>query len=554
MSPVNILIILLYIAITNQWVFGFWFFYAAIVLIPYMFSDCVGGINRLIITAANFLVGDEIIFFLPVILLLILILLSLYPPFFTNLNLGSLKSFSFFIYFYIFLHYLIIFCYYARSTGINYFLYKTFYISRAFNFNISFGIDNYTIFFLLLTSLLFPFCILINWNYGLVDFKKFLILISLLDISLVCAFLSTNLFFFYFFFEITLIPMYIIINLWGSRTRKVHAGFYFFIYTVFGSIFLLLGILLLYSMFKTTDIRVLSNSYISYERQILLWILFFIGFSTKIPLPPFHLWLPEAHVEAPTSGSVILAGILLKLGSYGMLRFILPVYYYANYFFLPFVYGICCVSIIYISCIAIRQTDLKKIIAYSSIAHMSFVVMGLFSCNLEGLQGSVFLMISHGVVSAALFLCIGILYERKGTRNILYLKNLCNEMPILSFFFFIFILANIGFPLTSGFVGEFIIINSVGIISIPVAIFLSFSTILTAIYSLWLFSRIFFYTVPVLENTVSANKDLNKIEFFICFTLCFFILLLGVFPNFILDKTECLSLFYLNKTHVLLHT
>jgi proton-translocating NADH-quinone oxidoreductase chain M len=408
-SPVNILIILLYIAITNQWVFGFWFFYAAIVLIPYMFCDCVGGINRLIITAANFLVGDEIIFFLPVILLLILILLSLYPPFFTNLNLGSLKSFSFFIYFYIFLHYLIIFCYYARSTGINYFLYKTFYISRAFNFNISFGIDNYTIFFLLLTSLLFPFCILINWNYGLVDFKKFLILISLLDISLVCAFLSTNLFFFYFFFEITLIPMYIIINLWGSRTRKVHAGFYFFIYTVFGSIFLLLGILLLYSMFKTTDIRVLSNSYISYERQILLWILFFIGFSTKIPLPPFHLWLPEAHVEAPTSGSVILAGILLKLGSYGMLRFILPVYYYANYFFLPFVYGICCVSIIYISCIAIRQTDLKKIIAYSSIAHMSFVVMGLFSCNLEGLQGSVFLMISHGVVSAALFLCICIL-------------------------------------------------------------------------------------------------------------------------------------------------
>jgi len=194
--------------------------------------------------------------------------------------------------------------------------------------------------------------------------------------------------------------------------------------------------------------------------------------------------LPEAHVEAPTSGSVILAGILLKLGSYGMLRFILPIYYYANYFFLPFVYGLCCVSIIYISCIAIRQTDLKKIIAYSSIAHMSFVVIGLFSCNLEGLQGSIFLMISHGIVSAALFSCIGILYERKGTRNILYLKNLCNEMPTFSFFFFIFILANIGFPLTSGFVGEFIIITSAGTVNIPVAVFLSFSTILTAVYSL----------------------------------------------------------------------
>lgn len=255
-------------------------------------------------------------------------------------------------------------------------------------------------------------------------------------------------------------------------------------------------------------------------------------------------------MEAPTSGSIILAGILLKLGSYGMLRFILPIYYYANYFFLPFVYIMCCISIIYISCIAIRQTDLKKIIAYSSIAHMSFVVIGLFSCNLEGVQGSVFLMISHGVVSSALFLCIGILYERKGTRNILYLKNLCNEMPVLSFFFFLFILANIGFPLTSGFIGEFIIISSVSVFSVPSAILLSFSTILTAIYSLWLFSRIFFYTVPVPENLIVANRDLSKMEFFACFSFFLFILLLGVFPNFILDKTECLSLFYLTKIFV----
>jgi NADH-quinone oxidoreductase subunit M len=252
-------------------------------------------------------------------------------------------------------------------------------------------------------------------------------------------------------------------------------------------------------------------------------------------------------VEAPTSGSVILAGILLKLGSYGMLRFMLPIYYYANYFFLPFVYTICCISIIYISCIAIRQSDLKKIIAYSSIAHMSFVVIGLFSCNLEGVQGSIFLMISHGIVSAALFSCIGILYERKGSRNVLYLKNLCNEMPVLAFFIFIFILANIGFPLTSGFVGEFIIINAVGAINLPIALILAFSTILTSVYSFWLFSRIFFYTTPALTNSISSNKDLNKKEFFICFSLCLFTLLLGFFPNFILDKTECLSLFYLSK-------
>lgn len=534
-----------FIYLTKQWDF-FWRFTEAFYWgqLYYVVDRTKMGFK----TAAELLVGDEITIFLPVIILFILILLS--PLFSRHISPDYFKLVSFSTYIFIFLQYMFIFCYHASSSNINYFLYKTFYISNIFNFNVSFGIDNFTIFFLLLTSLLFPFCILINWHYKFVDFRKFILLISILDISLICAFMSTNLFFFFFFFEITLIPMYFIINLWGSRTRKVHAGFYFFMYTAFGSIFLLLGILLLYSMFKTTDIRVLSNSYISYERQILLWILFFIGFSIKIPLPPFHLWLPEAHVEAPTSGSVILAGVLLKLGSYGMLRFMLPIYYYANYFFLPLVYAICCISIIYISCIAIRQTDLKKIIAYSSIAHMSFVVIGLFSCNLEGLQGSIFLMISHGIVSAALFSCIGILYERKGTRNILYLKNLCNEMPVFSFFFFIFILANIGFPLTSGFIGEFIVINSVGAVNIFVAILLAFSTILTSVYSFWLFSRIFFYTLPFSKNSNGGGRDLNKKEFFICFGLCIFTLLLGIFPNFILDKTECLSLFYLNKMFI----
>lgn len=539
----TIIFIILYL--TKKWDF-FWKFVEV-----YYWENFYYVVHRTIVwfkTAAKMLVGDEITIFLPVIILFILILLS--PLFSRHIEPVWFKLISFFIFIFIFLQYMFIFCYYVSSTNINYFLYKTFYISNFFNFNVSFGIDNFTIFFLLLTSLLFPFCILINWEYKFIDFKRFIVLISILDISLICAFMSTNLFFFFFFFEITLIPMYFIINMWGSRTRKVHAGFYFFMYTAFGSIFLLLGILLLYSMFKTTDIRVLSNSYISYERQILLWILFFIGFSIKIPLPPFHLWLPEAHVEAPTSGSVILAGVLLKLGSYGMLRFMLPIYYYANYFFLPLVYAICCISIIYISCIAIRQTDLKKIIAYSSIAHMSFVVIGLFSCNLEGLQGSIFLMISHGIVSAALFSCIGILYERKGTRNILYLRNLCNEMPVFSFFFFIFILANIGFPLTSGFVGEFIVINSVGAVNIFVAILLAFSTILTSVYSFWLFSRIFFYTLPFSDNSSCGGRDINKKEFFICFALCIFTIILGVFPNFILDKTECLSLFYLNKMFI----
>lgn len=258
----------LYIIITNQRVLRFLLFFFCLLTSIWAIDNYYSGLGQLIITASNYLVGDEVIFFSPVIILFILILLSY---FFSNyVSLEYFKYISFALYSFIFLEYMFIFCYHVHNSGVNYFFYKTFYISNFFNFNVSFGIDNYTIFFLLLTSLLFPFCILINWEYNYSGFRRFIIFISILDISLICAFMSTNLFFFFFFFEITLIPMYYIVNLWGSRTRKVHAGFYFFLYTAFGSIFLLLGILLLYSMFKTTDIRILSNSYISYERQILL--------------------------------------------------------------------------------------------------------------------------------------------------------------------------------------------------------------------------------------------------------------------------------------------
>jgi proton-translocating NADH-quinone oxidoreductase chain M len=278
--------------------------------------------------------------------------------------------------------------------------------------------------------------------------------------------------------------MYFIISMWGSRQRKVHASYYFFIYTAFGSIFILLSILILHSIYCNLDIRILYNLKMSFDRQIVIFILLFIGFAVKIPIPPFHLWLPEAHVEASTAGSVILAGVLLKLGTYGLLRFVLPVCPDAAIYFKDYIYAICCFSVLYISCIAIRQTDLKKIIAYSSVGHMSFVVASLFSFSVEGLVGSVYLMISHGIVSAALFSSIGIIYDRTHTREIAYYKNIIENMPKFSFFFFIFILANMGFPLTSGFISEFIILNSLSEVNLLLVIIFVFSTLFTSIYSI----------------------------------------------------------------------
>lgn len=357
--------------------------------------------------------------------------------------------------------------------------------------------------------------------------------------------MSLNLLVFYFFFESTLIPMFFIIAYWGSRSRKIHASYMFFFYTAFGSIFLLLALLIIYSMFHTFDIRLIYFFKIDFERQLILWVLLFLGFSVKVPLPPFHIWLPEAHVEAPTFGSMILAGILLKLGSYGMLRFILPVFNYANYFFAPLVYTLCVISIVYISAIACRQVDIKKIIAYSSVAHMSFVVIGLFSFSIEGIVGSIFLMISHGLISAALFACIGILYERYGTRLTFYYNNVVQNMPIFSVFFFLFILSNIGFPLTSGFIGEFLICIASAQINFLMTILIIFSIFFTAIYCFMLFNKIIFSRSNFFDTNGFIYRDLNKSEFYSLLYLFIFIMLLGICPWFLTDKLLVFSEYYL---------
>lgn len=488
---------------------------------------------------ANF--GSNIIF-LPIILLVISICLIFLLK---NINL-KVNVVAFLIFNFIFFFYLILFSLHSENSLTDFYFYKTIYKSEIWPFFLSFGIDNLNVFFIILTAFLFPLVVLINWNMNNADFKLFFFLCSLLEILLILSFMSTNLLSFFFFFESTLIPMYFIMSIWGSRQRKVHASYYFFMYTAVGSVFILASILILYSLYGTLDIKILSTIKIEYTWQIFIFLLLFIGFAVKIPIPPFHVWLPEAHVEASTAGSVILAGVLLKLGTFGIIRFLLPICPLAAIDMRNYIYAICCFSVLYISAIAIRQTDLKKIIAYSSIAHMSFVVVALFSFSVDGLSGSIYLMVSHGVISAALFSSIGILYDRYKTRDILYYKNIVENMPIFSFFFFIFILGNIGFPFTSGFISEFVILSSLTEINFTVTFIFVLSTFFTSVYSIWLVTRIIFFVSPLNNNKVSYI-DLSTQEFHLLLYPFVFMFLLGLFPNILLLKLDSISAYYLNK-------
>lgn len=402
-----------------------------------------------------------------------------------------------------------------------------------FNIYYSIGIDGLSIFFIILTTLLIPFCILISWDSIKYRVKEFLLMLILTEFLLINVFSVLDLFFFYIFFESVLIPMFILIGIWGSRQRKIHAAYQFFFYTLLGSILMLLGIIIIYFHTGTTDIQLLICSKFSENRQILLWLSFFASFSVKVPMLPFHIWLPEAHVEAPTAGSVILAGVLLKLGTYGILRFMIPLFPYANTFFIPMVFTLCVIAIIYSSCTTIRQVDLKKIIAYSSVAHMNFALLGLFVNNSLGIEGSLYLMLGHGIVSSALFLCIGILYDRYHTRNILYYGGLVSVMPIFSIIFLIFILANIGMPGTVNFVGEFLVLIGVFEVNTIIAILGGSSMVLGAVYSIWLYNRLIFGQFK--QKSILLFCDLNRREFNILAPLILFCILFGIYPSVILN-------------------
>lgn len=394
-------------------------------------------------------------------------------------------------------------------------------------------IDNISISFIVLTTFLIPITLglgLINIKYRL---KEYLIYFFLIEILLINFFLVTNLLLFYIYFEAILIPMFLIILIWGSRKRKIHASYLFFFFTLIGSLFMILGILWLYLYIGELNIQILQYIILSKEHQLILWLLFFIAFAVKVPIYPVHGWLPEAHVEAPTGGSIILAGVLLKLGLYGMLRVLTVLFPIANIYYTPLVLTLSFISVIFISIIILQQIDLKKIIAYSSIAHMNFVVIGIFSNNIYGIEGAVFTMLSHGLISSMLFFCIGVLYDRYGERNLLYYNNIAQIMPYFTFFFFIGIIANLGMPGTSSFVGEFLLLLSLSFKSIFLLFIMSLSLFLTTIYCIWLFNRICFGYMR--NKYIIVYKDLIRFESIILIIFTVLILFFGIYPNCILN-------------------
>ena len=402
------------------------------------------------------------------------------------------------------------------------------------NVNLNLGIDGISLFFVLLTTLLIALCLLISWDTIKLNLKEYLISFLVMEFFLIGVFCVLDLLLFYIFFESVLIPMFLIIGLWGSRERKIRAAYFFFLYTLSGSILMLLAIMYIYLQSGTTDYEILLTFTFSTLEQQILWLTFFLSFATKVPMVPVHLWLPEAHVEAPTAGSVILAGVLLKLGTYGFLRFSLPLFPEASFYFSPLVYTMATVGVVYPSFTAIRQTDFKRILAYTSIAHMNLVMLGIFSFNTTGLEGAILQSLSHGFVASALFLVIGIVYDRHGTRMVKYYGGLVHLMPIYVFIFLFFTLANIGLPGTSSFVGEFLILVGSFKTNTTVSFIGASSMVIGGCYSLWLFNRIAYGNLKT--QYFNSFLDLNKREFVVFLPLILGTVIIGLVPDIFLNS------------------
>jgi NADH-quinone oxidoreductase subunit M len=422
---------------------------------------------------------------------------------------------------------------FKKSVGTFQFVTKILWIP-ALNLNVALGVDGISLFFLLLTTLLIPLCILISWNSITHNLKGYLIAFLMIEFFLIGVFCALDLLMFYILFESVLIPMFLMIGIWGSRERKVWAAYYFFLYTLLGSVVMLLSILYVYYQAGTTDYEVLLTFSFSELEQKFLWFTFFLAFASKVPMVPVHLWLPEAHVEAPTAGSVILAGVLLKLGTYGFIRFSLPLFPKASFYFTPFVYTLSLIGIVYASFTAIRQTDFKRIIAYTSIAHMNVVMLGIFSFNNIGIEGALLQSLSHGFVASALFLIIGVVYERYKTRIVKYYGGLVHTMPLYVSIFLFFTMANIGFPGTSGFVGEFLILVGSFKVNSSVTFLGATGMVLGGCYSLWLFNRIAFGNLKT--QYLKQTLDINKREFVIFLPLMYYTLILGLTPDVYLSS------------------
>ena len=401
--------------------------------------------------------------------------------------------------------------------------------------NFQLGIDGISILFILLTTFITPICIFSCINSIKFKIKEFLIAILVMETLMLGVFCSLDLVIFYLFFEGGLIPMFLIIGIWGGP-KRVYSAFKFFLFTLLGSVLMLIAIISIYWITGTTDVIKLLDTRIAQEYQYLLWLAFFSSFAVKLPMWPVHTWLPDAHVEAPTAGSVILAAILLKMAGYGFIRFSLGLFPVASDYFTPLIFTLSIVAIIYTSLIALMQDDMKKLIAYSSVAHMGFVTIGIFSLTKQGLEGSIIQMMSHGLISAALFLCVGVVYDRYHSRMISSYGGLVNIMPKYALVFMIFTLAALGLPGTSGFVGEFLVLVGVFQTNIIVAVLASLGVILVAAYMLWLYRRVIFG--KVVSSEIKDMKDLNKTEIYIFASIAFLTLFFGIYPEPLLNTVD----------------
>lgn len=421
---------------------------------------------------------------------------------------------------------LLIWLNFDNSTATFQFVEKAEWIGAGINYHM--GVDGISMLFVILTTFLMPFCILASWESVEHRVKEYMIAFLVMETLMVGVFCALDLVLFYLLFEAGLIPMFLIIGIWGGK-RRIYASFKFFLYTLLGSVLLLLALLYMYFTAGTTDIpSLMKTGLFSPQAQTWLWLAFFASFAVKMPMWPVHTWLPDAHVEAPTAGSVILAAVLLKMGGYGFLRFSLPMFPIASEYFAPFVFALSVIAIVYASVVALVQEDMKKLIAYSSVAHMGFVTMGIFALNTQGIEGAIFQMLSHGIISGALFLCVGVVYDRLHTREIARYGGLANNMPKYATIFMLFTMANVGLPGTGGFVGELLTLVGAFQANTWVALIATSGVIFAAAYALYLYRRVIFGELT--KADLKAMVDLTPREIAIFAPLVIMTLWMGIYP------------------------